>query len=57
VTAVHAPRAAARAKAAPLATEGNQLLGVAALAAYPQEAVFQPAAAQVVLELALHGRR
>jgi len=36
------------------ATEGDQMLGVAGLAAHPQKAVFETAAFQVVLELAVH---
>ena len=39
---------------ASLATEGDQPLGVAVAAAYPQEAVFQATTGQIVLELALH---
>jgi len=43
-TLSHPPRSAARAKAAPFAAEGNQMLGVAGLAAHPQKTVFQPEA-------------
>src|SRR5690606_15036724 len=45
---------AAGAEPAPLAAEGHQLLGVAAVAADTQEPVFQAPALQVLLELPLH---
>lgn len=50
----HPPCPAARAKTPTFATEGEQVLGVTRLAAHPQEAVFQPAAFEVILKLALH---
>ena len=53
----HAPRPAARAKPAAPTTEGDEVLGVAGVAAYPQEAVLQPAALEVALEFALHVTR
>ena len=56
-TLAHAPRRAARAKAAALAAEGHQLLGMTGLAAQPREAMFQPAGLQVLFELALHVAR
>jgi hypothetical protein len=45
--------AAAGTEAAALATERDQVFGVAAVAAYPEKAVFETAASEVVLELAL----
>ena len=49
----HAPRPAARTETPALAAEGNQMLDVAALATYPQEAMFQPTAFEVILEFPL----
>jgi len=49
----HAPRAARRAKAAPLATEGDQLVVAAVAAAQSQEAVREDAALQERVELVL----
>ena len=53
----HAPRAARRAKAAPLAAEGDQLVVAAVAAAQPQEAVGQDAAFEEGVELVLHELR
>jgi len=50
----HAPRAAARAEPTVFAAERQQMLGVAGIATYPQKAVLQTAASQIVLELPLH---
>lgn len=50
----HASRPATGAEAAAFATEGNQVLDVTRLTAHPQKAMFQPAAFEVILELALH---
>jgi hypothetical protein len=36
------------------AAERQQMLGVAGVATYPQEAVLQPATSQIVLEFTLH---
>ena len=47
----HAPRAARRAKAAPLAAEGDQLVVAAVAAAQPQKAVGQDAAFEEGVEL------
>ena len=47
----HAPGAARRAKAAPLATEGDELVVPAVAAAQPQEAVGQDAAFEKRIEL------
>jgi len=49
----HAPRAAAGAEATALATEGDQMFAVAGLAAHAEKAVFEAAAFEVILELAL----
>jgi len=49
----HPPRPATGAENAALATEGDQVLCVAALAAHPQEPVFQSAAFEIILELPL----
>lgn len=46
-------QAATRAEAAPFAAERIQLLGMAGLAADPQETVLEPAAFAVVFELLL----
>ena len=55
----HASSTAARAEAAALAGEGDQVLVAAAVALHTNEAVFQATARQIVLELALDepGRR
>ncbi|MBK8763788.1 MAG: hypothetical protein IPM01_03835 [Burkholderiaceae bacterium] len=53
----HAPRAARRAKAAPLATEGDELVVAAVAAAQSQEAVREDAALQERVELVLHELR
>jgi len=50
----HAPRPAARAKTTAFAAERNQMLDVAALATYPQEAMLQKSALKVILEFPLH---
>ena len=50
----HAPRSAARAKTTTLTAERDQMLGATRLAAHLQEAVFETAAFEVILELALH---
>lgn len=50
----HAPRTAGRAEAALLAAECHQLLGMAVLAAQAQEALFQPTALEIGVELLLH---
>ncbi len=49
----HAPRPATGAEAAALATERDQLFGMAGLAAHAQETVFKAAAFEVVFELVL----
>ena len=53
----HAPRAAGRAEAPTFAGEGDEVLMTAAVALHPHKAVFQLAAAQVVLELGQHEAR
>lgn len=55
----HASSTAARAEAAALSGEGDQVLVAAAVALHTNEAVFQATARQIVLELALDepGRR
>lgn len=50
----HAPRPAAGAKTSSFTAEGDQVLDMAALATYPQKAMFQPPAFEVILELAAH---
>src|SRR5881394_886864 len=50
-------RAAARAKAAPLAAERDELLGMAALAAHAQEAELEAAALEMAFEFLLHIRK
>ena len=49
----HAPRAAARAEAAPLAAEHDQVLGMATVATHPQETMLETTTLEVVLELPL----
>lgn len=53
-TVGHTARAATRAKAAPLATERNELLVMAGLAPDPQKSMFKTTAFQVILELLYH---
>jgi hypothetical protein len=53
----HAPRAARRAKAAPLATEGDEFVVTAVAAAQSQETVREDAALQERVELVLHELR
>jgi len=48
----HAPRAAARAEAAALAAEGDEVLGAAAVTGDAKEAVLESSAGEEVLELA-----
>jgi GH15 family glucan-1,4-alpha-glucosidase len=50
----HPPRAAARAEAAALATERDQLLGLTGLALDPKESVLEQAALEIGLELIFH---
>ncbi len=50
----HAPRTARRAEPALLAAEGHQLLRMALIAAQAQEALLEPPAFQVGLELRLN---
>jgi hypothetical protein len=49
-----APRPVAGAEAAAFATEGYQMLSAENSVTYPQEAMFETAASQVILELALN---
>jgi hypothetical protein len=49
----HAPGTAAGAKPPTLATERDQLLGMATLTAHPQEAVLEAATLEIFLELPL----
>ena len=53
----HAPRAARRAETTALAAERHQVLMATAGALHPHEAVLEPPAAQVALELRVHERR
>lgn len=50
----HPPRAAARAEAAALATERDQLLGLAGVALDPQKTMFKQSALEISLELVFH---
>jgi hypothetical protein len=52
--ALQAPRTAGRAETALLTTERHELLRMAVLAAHAQEALLQPAALEICLELFLH---
>lgn len=53
----HAPGAAARAEPAPCTDERDQMLGMATVAAFAQEAKIETTAREVVLELLLDMRR
>jgi hypothetical protein len=48
----HAPGAAARAKSSALAAEGDELLGMTVRTAHAQEAMFETAALEVLIEFA-----
>lgn len=49
----HAPSATTRAETSPFATERHQVLGMAGVAAHPQETVLETTALEVVFELLL----
>ena len=53
----HAPGAAAGTKGSAFTAEGDQFLGVASAATYPQESILEAAALQISVELTLHEGR